>query len=164
MSISWSVCKWQAFFSLPNLLLLNIFYLQYSGGGERISWSVSKWQDFLPLLIFAKKAKNLLNLLLLNFFFASYQGDWFLGHSCPVLLKWPRMKGKYSSWLLGTESPLLVCHSWTVTEWNFLKQSHPINLSSVPSHPVHLLSNSNLAHACFLLGGGGDNTEAVGAG
>ncbi len=33
--------------------------------------------------------------------------------------KWPRMKGKYCSWPLGTLSPVLVCHSWGIIDCNF---------------------------------------------
>ncbi len=65
---------------------------------------------------------------------------------------WPRMKWKYHSFLLGTVSLVLICHSWMVIEWDFLKQSHPVNLGycPAPSHLVLFIYSQKAICSCLL--------------
>ncbi len=62
--------------------------------------------------------------------------------------KWLKMNRKYNSWQLMT----YITHShlpFTKGQWwDFLKQPCPANLGYCPFHPVHLISNGNLTHAC----------------
>ncbi len=81
-----------------------------------------------------------------------YNTEWWYDHGMVV-----NYRGKSfitlgpggKSWLIST---ILICHSWMIIEWDFLKQSYPFNLSYHPTLSCHvplaLLSNGSLAHAC----------------
>ncbi len=47
-------------------------------------------------------------------------------------------------------TPVTVCCSWALLQWDVQKQSCSINPVSRPFTPIHLFSNSNLGHACWL--------------
>ncbi len=52
---------------------------------------------------------------------------------------------------LGMVSPVLICHSWMVTNgifWNNLVLLCPFPFCLIPFCPIHLLWNGNIAHAC----------------